>query len=275
MSSISVLMSVYEKDNHEFFNQALKSIWDNQSYKPNEIVLVLDGPLSLELNDMVFYWKSKLGDKLKIIQNINNLGLTKSLNKAIPFCKGDFIARMDSDDLSVSNRFEIQSNFLKNNKEIDLVGSYMQEFSIDGDFSFFRKYPLTHYKIKSGIFKASPMCHASVMFKRKIFDEGNLYNESYITSQDIDLWFNLLSKKYIFANVSSVLYKVRITSDFSNRRSYKKAFNEFNIYWNGILKLFGFSPKLIYPIFRLLFRLMPKFIVNLMYRLNLRNNILN
>lgn len=274
MIRISVLMSVYQNDNPIYFEEALLSIWDNQKLKPYEIVLIQDGEVSDNLSIIIYKWKERLGSKLILLINDFNIGLTKSLNKGLKLCKGDFIARMDSDDISVPSRFEIQSNFLLNNTKVDLLGCYNHEFSTVKDFNFIREYPLKSEDIKKTMIISSPMCHASVMFRKKIFDEGNSYNEKYSTSQDIALWFELFYKGYKFANINKVLYKARLSEDFHKRRSYKKALYEFQIYWKGIIKLFGYTPKLVFPIFRLFVRLMPTPITKLIYYSNIRK-ILN
>jgi glycosyltransferase involved in cell wall biosynthesis len=104
--SLSVLMSVYYKENPEYLQQALESIWDAQTLKPDEIVLVEDGPLTTELYSILTNWKNKLDKILKRVPLEKNEGLTKALNMGIEHCSGEFIARMDSDDISCPNRFE-------------------------------------------------------------------------------------------------------------------------------------------------------------------------
>jgi len=274
MLKISVLMAVYKNDNPYHFEEALSSVWDNQILKPFEIVLIQDGAVPKSLHQIIFKWGEKLNSSLVLIVNDSNIGLTKSLNKGVKLCNGDFIARMDSDDISSSNRFKIQSEFLENNPKIDLVGSSTQEFNEFGNLSFTKKFPANNFGLKKIIHRSSPMCHATVMFKKKIFDDGCLYNEKYKTSQDIALWFELLYKGYEFANIDKVLYSVRFGEDFHKRRSYTKALNEFKIYWNGIIKNFGYSKKLIFPISRFLIRLLPSPITKLIYYSNIRK-ILN
>ena len=249
MLKISVLMAVYKNDNPHHFEEALSSVWDNQILKPFEIVLVRDGPVPKSVHDIICNWKKKLNIALVLLINDSNIGLTKSLNKGVKLCNGDFIARMDSDDISSSNRFKIQSEFLENNPKIDLVGTSTQEFNEFGNLSFTKKFPANNFGLKKIIHRSSPMCHATVMFRKTIFDNGCLYNEKYKTSQDIAFWFELLYKGYQFANIDKVLYQVRFGENFHKRRSYQKALNEFEIYWNGIIKKFGYSIKLLYQFF--------------------------
>ena len=79
--SISVLMAVYRSEKAEYLQRALTSVWDDQSLTPDEIVLVQDGPVGDELSAVIAEWQQKLGDKLNLIVNESNIGLTKSLNK--------------------------------------------------------------------------------------------------------------------------------------------------------------------------------------------------
>jgi glycosyltransferase involved in cell wall biosynthesis len=270
---LSVLMSVYYKEKPEYLQQALKSIWDDQTVKPDEIILVEDGKLTAELYEIIEQWDKKLDGRLKRIPLSENRGLAKALNTGIKYCSGEYIARMDSDDISASERFEKQTRFLKNNPDIDFIGSAIREFNDDSEESNIRYYPKTTEKAIGYIVKASPFAHPSVMFRRNIFDDGNLYPEKYNTSQDVALWFQLLKQRYNMTNLEDVLLYYRISNDFYSRRSRAKAINEFKIYWNGIINLYGFTWKLIYPILRLGFRFSPKFIVRKIYTGRMRKNL--
>ena len=269
MSTLSVLMSVYKNDNPFFLNQALTSIWDNQILKPNQLVLVLDGKLSDRLNEVIDNWVFKLGNNLLIVKNRDNIGLTKSLNKGIPHCNSEYIARMDADDISDSKRFMLQVEFLNMNKNIDVVGGSILEFNHNNK-KFKRIFPRNQKEILKKIAIASPFSHPTVMFRRKVFLDGNRYDEKHITSQDISFWFHLLKKGYQLANLEEVVLHYRITSETAKRRSSKKAFGEFKIYFKGIIQLFGLSIKVIYPFTRLIFRLLPIFLIKHIYNSKLR-----
>jgi glycosyltransferase involved in cell wall biosynthesis len=272
---ISILMSIYWKEKPHFFNEAMISIWDNQTLKPNEIVLVEDGRLTDELYNTISFWENKLNSILKIVPLPYNQGLTKALNIGIKHCTGEFIARMDTDDHSAPCRFEKQIRFLKDNLDIDVIGGSIQEFSVNSDNVFIRRYPKSIEHIKKFIVKASPMAHPTVIFRRSIFDNGIHYNEKYRTSQDIDLWYTLLKLNYKISNIDEVIYYLRVSGDFFERRSTKKALNEFKIYWNGIISLYGISFKLIYPILRLIFRFMPRVLIQFLYSSSIRRLMLN
>jgi glycosyltransferase involved in cell wall biosynthesis len=273
--SISVLMSIYYKEKPEYFHQAMESIWDKQTLRPNEIILIEDGELSKELYKVCEFWKTKMGDVLKIIKLKTNRGLTKALNIGLNYCTCEFIARMDTDDISSSKRFEKQVRFLNKNEDIHVVGGSIQEFNSLNPKIIIREYPITNTEIREYIVKASPLAHATVMFRRSVFDEGLRYSEIYRTSQDIALWFNMLFKNYRIANIKDVIYFVRISDNFYSRRSRQKSMNEFRIYWNGIINMYGINWKLVYPLLRLCFRLLPNSIVKLIYSSRIRKKMLN
>lgn len=107
-------MSVYKSEQATYLDRALHSIWTDQILKPDQIVLIKDGPLGDDLNEVVEKWRKNIPDVLDIIINLENIGLTKSLNKGLNYITGDYIARMDSDDISTPERFKLQKDFLDN-----------------------------------------------------------------------------------------------------------------------------------------------------------------
>jgi glycosyltransferase involved in cell wall biosynthesis len=276
MSKLSVLISVYANNNSDFFHQAMDSIWTNQTVKPDKIILVEDGILSDELYKEISEWKHQLNDVLIVHKNRENQGLTKSLNTGIKYIATKYIARMDSDDISHPSRFESQLNFLNKNPNIAVLGGSIEEINEKGESLNVRSYPSNTNDAIKYIAKASPLAHPSVIMKKELFDAGFKYNESYRTSQDIALWFDVLSAGYEIANLKDVVLYFRITNNTFSRRSGKKAINEFIIYIRGIKKMFGLvSIKYIYPILRLTFRLMPNIIIKYIYKTNIiRNSIL-
>lgn len=273
--TISVLLSVYKSENPSYLDRALQSVWFDQTLRPDEIVLIQDGPLNDLLLLVIDKWKTLLLDKFVVLCNESNLGLTKSLNKGISIAKGDLIARMDSDDISDPLRFERQVNFMIAHPEIDILGGSLREFDDSNMDLNVRHYPLTPDACRKYIVKASPLAHPTVMIRRRVFDSGIRYDERFRTSQDIALWFDLLVRGFKIANLPDVTINFRRSGDLFKRRSRNKAFNEFKIYLNGIYRLEGlFSWKYIYPLSRFVFRLMPPLVVKLIYSSRLRSVIL-
>jgi len=108
MVKFSLLMSLYDREKADFFNRAMQSIWDTQTIKPSEIILVEDGKLTEALYHAVAQWKEKLGEKLICVVLEKNRGLGEALNAGLAACSHDIVARMDTDDIAYDNRFEVQ-----------------------------------------------------------------------------------------------------------------------------------------------------------------------
>ena len=284
--TISVLLSVYKSETGSNLQRALDSVWTYQTLRPEQIVLVEDGMLTEELYSVINEWQKNLGDKLTICKNEQNIGLTKSLNKGISFVKSDLIARMDSDDISAPTRFEHQRIFLEEHPEVAVVGGSMVEvlnqrivqdkdgIHYDENNASLRIYPDLSVDVKKYICKASPLCHATVMMRTALFKEkGFKYDERYITSQDIALWYDLVCAGYKLASLQEPTYYLEL-EDILGRRSKKKAWNEFKIYMKGIRRLYGFTYYYIFPIARLVFRMMPKKVVHGVYSGEMRKSFL-
>lgn len=273
--TISVIMSVYKTEEPKYFEEALKSIWDDQSRKPEQIVLVEDGPLTNGLSAVITRWKEKLGGVLCVCKNETNLGLTKSLNVALNHVTSDLVARMDSDDRSDPRRFERQEAYFESYPDVDIVGGALQEFDEEHENLNIRHYPLTHEEAIKYIMKASPLAHPAVMMRMKMFQEGLKYDERFRMSQDIQLWFDAIMKGYHIGNIPEVVLYFRRAGDVFKRRSRVKAKNEFKIYMNGIYRMHGlWTTAYRFPIARYIFRNLPTPIVKWIYGSKLRNQVL-
>lgn len=256
----SILQSVYIKDNPLFLDQSLQSIAEN-TVKPSILILIKDGKLTGELESVITKWQKKL--PLKVVDYEQNQGLAHALNFGLQFVETPLVARMDSDDICFPERFEKQLKYFENHSDSEIVGTGISEFYIDKNGYEFRKerfYPeIIDAKTKS-LFKGTPLGHPTVMMKTDLL-KNYKYSESTNMNEDIDLWFRFLKDKHIIYNIQEPLLNFRITDGTFKRRSIKKAFSEFKIYWKNLFDLFGFSPLFIYPLARLLVRFLP-------YRLN-------
>lgn len=264
---ISVLASVYKSEKAPYLERALQSIYTDQTMKPDEIILIQDGTLGDELLSVISAWKKKLGDILVLLVNDQNIGLTKSLIKGIGLARGKYIARMDTDDISLPERFEKQYNYLEQHLDIDVLGGAIQEFNSQNENLGVRVFPLDNDSAKKYIYKASPVAHPAAMIRRKLFEDGINYNENYRTTQDLALWFDVLAAGYKINNLPDVVLKFRREQDVYRRRANKKDSKmELAIHLAGIKKLFGFSPiKSLYPIARYTMRLLPYSLIKMMY----------
>lgn len=272
-------MSVYKSEKGAFLDRSLQSVWDDQTRKPEQIVLIEDGAIPEELELIIDSFQSRVNAsgvaKMVVVKLPVNGGLTKALNAGIKHVTGDLIARMDSDDISASQRFDLQEKFFRENPEVDILGGSMQEFDDEHECLNVRHYPLTHEDACKYIVKACPLAHPAVMMRRRIFDEGLHYDERYRMSQDIKLWYDAILAGYRMANLQEIVLFFRQQGDVFRRRSRVKAWNEFKIYMNGIYRMHGlFTLAYRYPIARYVFRNLPPSLVKRIYESGMRKKVL-
>jgi len=215
----SVLMAVYYKENPNFLDLAIKSIYENQTVKPNEIVLVKDGPLTKELDQTIDKWEKKLPFLFKVISLKKNRGLAYALNRGIKECSYEYIARMDSDDISYPNRFKKQINFLEKNPDIDVLGGWISEFANDDEEDIYadRKVPISTKDVVSFAKFRCPVNHVTVMYKKSAVLSVQGYDK-FIGIEDYYLWAKMFIKGYKFFNLPEYLVNVRAGENMLQRR---------------------------------------------------------
>ena len=219
----SVAMSVYKSDNPDFFDRALSSITDEQTIIPNEIVLVVDGPVNDEINAVIDKYESKY-EIFKVIRLEQNGGLGNALKIAVENSSNELIARMDSDDVSVSTRFEEQLKYFETNPEIDIVGGDITEFIGEGNnIVGKRSVPLSNESIREYMKTRCAMNHVSVMYKKKAVESAGGYQD-WFWNEDYYLWIRMWLNGAVFANTGSVLVNVRVGEEMYQRRGGSKYF---------------------------------------------------
>lgn len=208
-------MSVYYKEKPEYLKKSIDSIL-NQTIKPSEIVLVKDGQLTDELNNVIDYFSNN--PILKVIKLEQNVGLGNALRIGLEKCENDIIARMDTDDISLNTRCEKQLEFLNQHQDISVVGSSIAEFVDNPDnIVSYRKVYTTNEEIIKYMKFRNPMNHPSVMYRKiDLIKVGN-YQE-YSLNEDYFLWVRLMKQNYKFANLSEPLVLMRISQDTYIRR---------------------------------------------------------
>ena len=265
----SVLMSIYYKEKPEYFDRAMQSIWDKQVLKPNEIVLVQDGPLADELHEVINKWKEKLGDVLKIIPLEKNVGLGDALNIGLKHCSNEIVARMDTDDVAYPKRFEKQIIFLEKNPNIDVVGSWVSEFDgTEDEIISYRKLPESHNDIIKYAKDRCPINHPTAIYKKTaVFKSGGYQKMMWF--EDYYLWARMIMNNYRFANISEPLVNMRIGfGQFERRGGVRYAVSEYNLQKEflkiGFIDVFKFIKNLS---IRIPIRIMPNWIRKFVYKL--------
>jgi glycosyltransferase involved in cell wall biosynthesis len=214
----SVLISLYTKEDPIFFDRAMTSIWDDQVVKPNQIVLVLDGDITSELTLVVRKWEDQLGEVLTLVVLPINLGLGGALNEGLKQCKYDLVARMDSDDISMPQRFSQQVKSFVQNPAFDIVGSFAEEIDECDNLGSIRSMPIDHSDILSSLW-AAPIIHPSVMYKLRKIQQVGYYDNDLRRRQDYDLWFRCAARGLIFHNIPIPLLFYRFTLDTHAKQS--------------------------------------------------------
>lgn len=255
MEKYSVLMSLYKKEKPKYLTVAIDSML-NQTVFPDEIVIVKDGPLTQELENLLNEYKNKYPELFNIVVSKENIGLGRALNLGLGHCKNELVARMDTDDISVIDRCEQQLKFFEKDKTIDLVGGDITEFICDEqNITGKRVVPKTDKEIKEYIKKRCPFNHGTVMFKKNsVINAGNY--KDWFWNEDYYLWIRMLENNCTFANTGTILVNFRSGADMYSRRGGMKYFKS-----EAKLQKYMFSKKMIS---------LPRYLINVTERLILQ-----
>lgn len=219
----SVLMSVYKNDDPYFLKIALESIYDKQTRKPDEVVVVFDGLLKEQLYDVLNAFQKGREDVVKYYPQEVNRGLGEALRIGSELCIGDYILRMDSDDISDAKRFEKQIAYVEAHPEVDAVGSDIAEFNEDPTKEEMRTRvcPTKHEDIVRMCKKRNPMNHVTACIKRSALIKAGGY-QTLLLLEDYLLWINMIVAGCKLANINEALVFVRVGNGFDGKRSSKE-----------------------------------------------------
>lgn len=217
-NNYSVLMSVYFKERASFLEQSVLSVM-NQTIKPNDFVLVCDGPLNREL-DSVIEKLQKQYPCINVLKLKENKGLGEALSIGIVHTKNDIVMRMDSDDICCPDRAETQLPLME---KYDLVGGFVSEFEGEPtNIIGYRKTPENFEEIKKFSKKRNPFNHPTTMFKKNIVLKAGNY-KTLLYFEDYYLWVRMLEVTDKVYNVQRVLVNMRSGREMRARRSNKTA----------------------------------------------------
>lgn len=217
-------MSVYKNDRPKDVTIALNSMLVYQSVKPSEIVLVQDGPVPSRLSDLLAEYEKKYPQVMNVIRLEKNGGLGNALQIGVEAAKYDLVARMDSDDICLPNRFEKQLQYMEQHPEVDIVGGQMTEF-IDNPDNIVGKriVPIENEAIYDYMKNRCALNHVTVMFrKNSVLRVGNY--QDWFWNEDYYLWVRMMAGGCRFGNLEDVLVNVRSGADQYARRGGRKYF---------------------------------------------------
>lgn len=214
----SLLLSLYYKENSQYLEQCFESIWIEQKLQPDEIVLVLDGPIGEQLNLCLIKWKKLIGHTLKIIPLSQNLGLGKALNNGLEQCSNEWVFRMDTDDICKPDRFEKQVAFIQQNPDVVLFGGQILEFDqVPTDSRVSKSVPLSQLEIKKFAKSRCPFNHMTVAYKKTVIQKVGGY-QHHLFMEDYNLWLRVIGRGYQVANLPDIVLYARVGNGMHARR---------------------------------------------------------
>lgn len=212
MPKVTVLMPVYNAE--RYLKESIKSIL-NQTFTDFEFLIINDGSTDKSVEIIESFKDSRI----RLVHNEQNMNLVPTLNRGLELSLGEYIARMDGDDIAYPERLQKQVDFMDNNVEIGICGSWIQFFDgADGVI----KYPTLPEEIKSQLFFVNSLAHPTVIMRKALLQEYNLKYERRL-AEDYDLW-QRASFCFKLANIPEVLLDYRISpGSYSNTYSPKVA----------------------------------------------------
>lgn len=217
MKKISVIMPIYNVE--KTLSEAVDSII-NQTYTNWQLIMCDDASTD-NTYEIARAYADKYPEKIILIKNEKNSKIRVTLNNCLKYADGEYIARMDGDDISVSTRFEKQVSFLENNPKYIVVGTAMIPFDDNGE------YPVRYYENVEDPNKKRSCLHATLLCRREMYDRLGGYCTKWYTNrcEDQYLWYSLSANKDMFTyNLDEPLYKVREDRNTYKRRNLKNAF---------------------------------------------------
>lgn len=242
---ISVIMSVYNTPASILF-EAVESIW-NQTYRKIEFIMVNDCSDEKETITAISKIMTKY-PQIILLQNKSNLGLTRSLNKGIEYCTGEYIARMDADDISNPDRFMMQVHYMETHSEVCVLGTQVEKFGMKSTKQPFEYYDYTvdqnMFSIKMLFENFGPM-HPTVMIRKSFLEKHHItYREEFRMAQDYALWVDCLNAGGVIKNLDIPLVQYRIhEGQISEKNSSEQSMFKRKVIEMQIKQLFGDFPK--------------------------------
>ena len=264
---VSVILPCYDGVDADLLELAIHSIL-RQSFADFELLLYMDGVRKEAIRRLVVQARQEDG-RVRVLDRPKNATLAESLNCLIAESRGQFIARMDADDISLPDRFQEQVDYLHDHPDTAAVGCFADEVDLQGVVTFRKTLPSTHDDIVRFMTKRDPFIHPTMMFRRDFLHEVGLYStrrDDHLI-EDTELWARSLERGYRFANIPKVLYLFRVSNAMFRRRGgIRRALRESGIRWRYALRTRQPLHTLAFPAAVFAVRMSPPWAIKLMYR---------
>lgn len=254
MQNYSVLMSVYYKEKAEYLELAIESML-KQTVPPEQFVIVEDGKLTEELEQVIIRYEKQDPNLFTIIRLDENRGLGLALNEGMRYCRNELVARMDSDDISLPQRCERQLKAFNLNPDLDIIGTQINEFidNVNNVVSA-RVVPCECDSIIKFSKKRSPFNHPSVMYRKSVVLKLKGYSEKYKRKEDLDLFLKMLMDGCKAINLEEALlfYRTNI-ENLQRRKSWNNCYECILVMYDylkiGYINIFDFLCVLLGQLF--------------------------
>ena len=244
---LSVVMSCYNAQ--QTVQKAIDSIL-NQSFRDFEFIIIDDA--SSDLTSEILARYQQQDNRITILTNQSNQGLSYSLNRGIRYAKTPLIARMDADDIAYLSRLKEQFDFMHSHQEVDILGTAVRYIDESGKPIKAMQLPTENEAIKARVFKKTLVFHPTVMIKKQVFEQHGYYDPQLRWAEDADLWYRIYDK-IVFHNLSQVLLDYTLKPQINR----KILLNNLRVKWRNLNQrglTIEYLPHLIKEIFTLLIR---------------------
>ncbi len=217
-NGVNVLMSTHKGENGHNLAEALESLYA-QTVTPDRIVLVLDGYVGQDQHDVIsFYGADRRGPDLTIVALPSNSGLAHALNAGLAYCDGDFVMRMDSDDICMPDRLALQLAYIKEHPETDLISSWASEFTVGEPTEKMKVSPTEHDALAMALRWRNVIAHSAILIRTSTLTRVGGYRADFGLLEDYDLWVRLMTKGARFHVLPKVLLRIRTSLAQRGRR---------------------------------------------------------
>lgn len=256
---VSVVMATFN-ETPDMVGKAIESIL-NQTYTNLELFILDDSTNELTRNKIDSYL---IDERVKVIRSENRMGFVPALNKGLSLTSGKYVARMDGDDISLSDRFEKQVAFLEENGDVFVLGGQMNIINENDEVTSERKYPIGKRQIlKYELFRC-PIAHPTAMFRHELLEKGFKYDENLKRAEDLNLWLSIQKAGYRIENLNEKLLNYRVCGSLAQKRGREQWKNNYRIRKRNFNKRqFFFSVASCFIAFCYL--LIPNYLFNIYY----------